>query len=187
VLVETLYQLVNHDITRGYKAAGESLYPGDSKLVYTGPWLMPTGSFAVHEVYYMHLLRPLDQAVLTARAPARVLAAADLTTGTVPAPTSRAPAQAITAAALANLDPLAEGCGVEIVSAAIGAPGEVPQLVCLRLNDGQGVTLLDGMRLFRRAWKIEVWKGDQLLESTEGLVVRDDGGRHWLLEGKGYF
>jgi hypothetical protein len=41
------------------------------------------------------------------------------------------------------------------------------------------------MRLFRRDASIEVWKGDELLESTAGLVIRDRGGRHWLLEGRG--
>jgi len=46
VLVETTYDAVKGTFGQGtLKASGEWLYPGDTKLVYTGPWV--TGTFGV--------------------------------------------------------------------------------------------------------------------------------------------
>jgi hypothetical protein len=60
-------------------------------------------------------------------------------------------------------------------------------LVCLLFTqEGQGITLPDGTKLFRRYGAIEHWKGDAIIQSSYGLVVRDSQGRYWVLESKGW-
>jgi hypothetical protein len=191
VLVETTYDAVKGTFGQGtLKASGEWLYPGDTKLVYTGPWV--TGTFGVGlkiatlTGFAAYLLRPLDIVARRATPRMGITPAATLRAGTVVPPKSSAAARTTTVA-LAKPQPMGQDCGVKFNPESTGDVNELRGLVCLLLTqDGQGTMLPDGTKLFRRYGEIEHWKGDVIIQRSYGLVVRDGQSRYWFLEFRGW-
>jgi len=101
-------------------------------------------------------------------------------------PKSSAAARTTTVAP-AKPQPMGQDCGVKFNPESTGDANQLRGLVCLLLTqDGQGTTLSDGTRLFRRYGEIEHWKGDVILQRSYGLVVRDGQSRYWFLEFRGW-
>ena len=189
-LVETSYEGIQQKTRIGtdasyLKPGKEWVHPGESKLVYTGPWFVQYLNLKTAlDAFFVYLLRPLNSPVVTAipRAGSATLAELNTRAGAL----TGSSVTAKPAPNLAALIPSSTGCEVKFVAATVQQGAEIGNLVCLLLQDGQGVTLDDGTRLFRRQSMIEIWKGDQVVGSTLGLVARDGQGRHWVLEPKGY-
>jgi hypothetical protein len=190
VLVETKYE-TTYEKNRltgmngtVLKPTTERLYPGDSKLVYTGPWVVGGAGWRTYLYgYRVYLLRPLDTPVATAMPRTGTTSLAELNAGAVALPKSNTTAR--TATNPGALIP-SNGCALDFVAKTVQQGAEIPGLACLLLQEGQGITLDGGMRLFHRDGVTEVWKSDELVETTGGLILRDSRGRHWLLQGKGY-
>jgi hypothetical protein len=191
-LVETTYERVtNYYGVPSLKPTGEWLYPGDTKLVYTGPWVTGTFGMGLKQVNIIglaaYLLRPLDVAARRVMPRAGITAAATLVAGAVAPPKSGKAVKTTTTVALAKPQPLGQDCGVKFNPESLGDANQIHGLVCLLLTqDGQGMTLPDGTRLFRRYGEIEHWKGDTVIDRSYGVVARDAQGRYWFLEPKGW-
>jgi hypothetical protein len=178
-LVETKYELFYQTgiPLPNLKAVSELIHPGDSKLIYTGPW---GGSLFKPSAYYIYLFRPLETPPVVTRPRAVTATFAELNTSTTSL-SGRSVAPRVVASP-SELLPSTAGCTVPTTL----SEGGLANLVCLLLKDGQSITLPTGIKLFRRQLVTEVWSGDKLIDQSNGLVVRDGSGRHWLLEAKGY-
>jgi hypothetical protein len=187
VLVETAYEPVKGTFGQPkLKATGEWLYPGDTKLVYTGPWVTGTVGMGLKHItlegYAAYLLLPLNVAAQRSTPRMGIATAATVVSGTTAPPKSGTPAKAPTLALAKPQD-----CGVKVNPESTGDANQLRGLVCfLFTQDGQGMTLPDGTRLFRRNLMIEHWKGDSIIQSSYGVLVRDAQGRYWFLESKGW-
>lgn len=189
-LVETALEKTVGTNGPGLKATAVFQHVSDAQLVHTGPWTLGTMSIGFKQApvpgFKMYVLRPLERPVQRGSPRLPVLTRESLTSGAVSPPTSRAKAIATTTVAATDLKLPGKGCSIPVNAQAYGEAGELQGFACyLLLQDGQGTTLPDGTKLFRRDGAIEVWKGDAV-ERIEGMVVRDATGRHWAVEFKGY-
>jgi hypothetical protein len=191
VLVETAYEIGKIPFGPGaLKPTGESLYPGDGKLVYTGPWVTGVIGMGFQQItlkaFATYLLRPLDG--IARRATPRMMAipATTVMAGVTAPSKSGTPAKA-PLLALTKPQTSGQDCGVKFSPESAADPNELRGLACLLLTqDGQGITLPDGTKLFRRWGVIEQWKGDVIIQSSPGVVARDAQQRYWFLEFKGW-
>jgi hypothetical protein len=99
VLVETTYKPVKGSFGPAkLKATGEWLYPGDTKLVYTGPWVKGVYGFGLKKVtlegFAAYILRPLDVGGRRVMPRVGITSVAMVTAGTTEPPKSGARAKA---------------------------------------------------------------------------------------------
>jgi hypothetical protein len=99
VLVEMTYETVKGTFGLGkLKATGEWLYPGDTRLVYTGPWVTGSYGFGLKVItlkgFAAYLLRPLGVTARRATSRMGITPAATVMAGTTGPSNSGTPAKA---------------------------------------------------------------------------------------------
>jgi hypothetical protein len=133
-----------------------------------------------------YLMRPVEVTMRRVTPRPVAVAATTLKAGAI-VPASSGQAIKITTSTVVQPQPAAQGCGVKFNPESLADPARLQGFVCLLLTqDGQGTTLPDGTKLFRRNGAIEHWKGDVVVESSGGMVTRDAAGRYWFLEFQGW-
>src|SRR5262249_26921929 len=149
LLVETKYEKVTTPYgIPSLKAVAERLYPGETRLVYTGPWI--TGGIsmgftgATFTGFATYILRPVGVLVPTATPRGGIPAAEAVMAGTVVIPKSGTPVRTMTLD-VAMPRPTEQDCGVKINDESLSDRAQLRGFVCLLLTqDGQGMTLPDG-------------------------------------------
>jgi hypothetical protein len=162
VLVETGYEKSGNMLNKKVQATSVHIHPASTRIVQVG--------------VTMWLLRPAGAAARRAPPPKGLVALDGLSRagagGRGPTPSAGS----------------ASGSGCGLIVPAVANDAAIGPLTCLLLEDGQGTTLPGGIRVFRRGARLEVWRGDVLLETVmpgfiqHPLLLRDRSGRHWLLD-----